>query len=147
MSEAILSQILSSLNRIEQKVDDNHKEITGRLNRHMEEEEGEIGEIRDLIDTNRIASEQRHTNLIQSINSYTDKMADRQAHFEEAFLKIDGKPDLHGHRDDHHSRRALAQKIDKWRDEAVGNVVKVGTLGAIVWLLYAIWDALLRGHK
>ncbi len=138
MSELV--QILAILNRIEGKVD----ATNDRLTKHMEEEEDEIEEVKNTIEQYRKESEARHSNLIQSINSYMDKTAD----LHEAFIKTpEGKPDLHGHRDDHHARKQFAGKVEKWRDEAVGNVVKVTTLGALIWLFYAVWDALLRGPK
>ncbi len=142
--DSLLAQILASLNRIELKVDSNHKETTERLHQHMDDEEGEIEAIHAVVQENRKASEDRHNALMQSIDAY---MA-RSEKIETAFLKTaEGHPDLSGHHDDHHARRVFATKVEKWRDEAIGNVFKAGTLACVMWLLYQIWDALLRGPR
>jgi glutathionylspermidine synthase len=142
MSETVLAQILNTLNRIEGKVDDNHKEISTRLNKHMDEEEGEIEAIMQIVQDNREESDRRHTALIESINSYMTK----QTEIEEAFLKgEDGKRDFHGHHLDHASRLTRAQWFEKIRDHALGKIIEWAALGFVVWLLMSMWQTFLKG--
>ena len=144
MSEAILSQILAGLNRIEGKVDSNHKEISDRLNRHMDEEEEEIGAIMKIVSDNREESDRRHTALITSINSYMEK----QCEIEEAFLKgDDGKRDYHGHKQDHATRLTRAQWWDKMKDTAISKVIEWAAVAVVAWLVLVTWQGILAGPR
>ena len=139
MPDDIIAQILSALNRIEKKVDDNQVALVNHIAEEMEEKH----ELHNLITCNREDAEKRHTALIMSINSYMDK----QEEMCKAFLQRDGEPDYSGHHDDHASRKAVNDRLSKVKDEAVAHVAKTGLLAFCVWFLYIVWDSLLRGPK
>lgn len=138
MNEAIIAELLGAVNSM-------RKDLTA----HMQGEEGEITKMKDSIaqvqdDLTewRIAAEKRHSSLIQSLESWTDKID-----CSNAFLVKDGKLDLQGHKDDHLTRLQFDDWTKKVKQEVIMNTAKVGTLGVGTWLLYVIWEAFIKGPK
>lgn len=129
MTDDLAKEILEQIRHLDRKLTD-----------HMQEEDQEVAAIRKDISEWQLAAEKRHTELIRSLDAWTNKI-DCTA----AFLTKDGLPDLHGHRDDHHSRK---QSADEFRDlaKSTQKVVAGGAaMGALTWLFYTIWEAFLRG--
>ncbi len=133
MSEPLLAEILSAVNRVEE-----------RVNRHMEDEELELAEIRDNARKNREDAERRHSALIDSITAYMSK----QELIEAAFLKTaEGYPDFHGHHEDHNLRKRFADWKHTVADDTIKGTVKTLTTAIVMWLLYVIWVAFLQGPQ
>lgn len=138
MNEQLAAELLGAVNSM--RTD---------LTRHMEGEEGEITDMKERIEQLqadltewRIAAEKRHAALIQSLESWTEKMDCTRA-----FVTIDGKPDLQGHRDDHLTRLQFDEWTKQVKKEVVLNTAKVGSLGVLTWLMYVIWEAFIKGPR
>lgn len=116
------------------------RHLDGKLSGHMADEGKEIQAIRDDLQDWRFAAEKRHSELIKSLESWTTKMD-----LSGAFIHVDGKPDLQGHKDDHLTRKQFADWTEDVKKEVIKNTAKVGFLGLLSWLGYLIWEAFLRG--
>jgi hypothetical protein len=124
-----------------------------KLTAHMADEGKELASMKEDLHKWRIAAEKRHNEaiaasdkrhaaLIQSLDSWTAKMD-----MSSAFLHVDGKPDLIGHKDDHLTRKQFADEIDDLKRNTRKIVVGAGTVSALSGLFYLLWEALLRGPK
>ena len=138
MNDAIVAELLGAVNSM-------RKDLTD----HMRGEEGEINSMKDSIthvqdDLTewRIAAEKRHTSLIQSLESWTDKID-----CSNAFLVKDGKLDLQGHKDDHLTRLQFDEWAHKVKQEVILNTAKVASAGVLTWILYVVWKAFIEGPK
>lgn len=117
MNDAIVAQMLETLNRIEKKVDDNHVALTRRIDRHIEDEK-----------------------------VYLKSLMDSNSSLEAAFLKShDGKIDAEGHYHDHDTRRRIGDWVADARNRALLKVVEYGTLSFVLWFCYVAWKAFLKG--
>lgn len=138
MNDAIVAELLGAVNSM-------RKDLTD----HMRGEEGQItnmkasiAQVQDDLTEWRIAAEKRHSSLIQSLESWTDKID-----CSNAFLVKDGKLDLQGHKDDHLTRLQFDEWADKVKKEVILNTAKVGTAGVLTWFLYVVWKAFIEGPK
>lgn len=138
MNDAIVAELLNTVNSMRKD-----------LSAHMADEEGEInsmkadiGTMREELTEWRIAAEQRHSTLIQSLQSWTTKMD-----CSDAFVHVDGKPDLHGHYDEHLSSKEFRAEVSDIKK----HVRKIGITGAVigffVWSGYILWAAFLKGPQ
>ncbi len=111
--------------------------LQARLEKHMDDEEGEIGKISEKI-----------YHLQRTIDSYGDKTEEMLVEMQKAFLEHPeekGKRDFDGHYQDHKMRKRWYDKWSGWVDAGVGNIVKIVMASGAAWLMYALWDAFLRG--
>ena len=138
MNDAIVAELLGAVNSMRKD-----------LSSHMQDEEGEIISMRDSITQVqddltewRIAAEKRHSSLIQSLESWTDKID-----CSNAFLVKDGKLDLQGHKDDHLTRLQFDEWARKVKQEVILNTAKVASAGVLTWFLYVVWKAFIEGPK
>ncbi len=131
MTDDLAKEILEQIRHLDTK-------LTG----HMTDEGKEIQEMRDDLAEWRFAAERRHSELIRSLESWTGKM-DMSA----AFLHVDGKPDLQGHKDDHLTRKQFADELDDLKKDAKKKIVGAGSIGLLTWIGYLIWEALIRGPQ
>jgi hypothetical protein len=131
MTDDLATQILASVNS-----------MRGELTRHMEEEGTEIQSLKDELQGWRFAAEKRHSELIKSLEAWTEKMD-----CSGAFLHVDGKPDLNGHKDDHLTRKQFGEWADDVKKEVIKNTVKVGVLGFLSWVGYILWAAFIKGPQ
>lgn len=139
MTEQLTAELLGAVNSM-------RADLTG----HMHGEEKKIEDIEKRIEQLqldltewRLAAERRHTNLIQSLESWTEKMD-----CSEAFLKTpDGKLDLIGHNRDHKERAEFGEFKAKAGREVFLNTLKILTAGAVTWVLYVLWAAFVKGPK
>ena len=136
MNEAIIAELLGAVNSM-------RKDLTA----HMQGEEGEIAmmkdsiaQVQDDLTEWRIAAEKRHSSLIQSLESWTDKID-----CSNAFLVKDGKLDLQGHKDDHLTRLQFDEWAKKVKQELILNTAKVATVGVMTWILFVVWKAFIEG--
>jgi predicted transcriptional regulator len=140
MNDSIVAEILQTLNRIETKVDSNHKELAD----HIATESLDFREIRKDISDTKNESEQRHAALIQSIDSYMDK----STKMENAFLKThEGILDYSGHYQDHHSRRRIGDWMAEARSKTALKLIEYFSLAFALWLLYTVWEAFIKGPQ
>jgi hypothetical protein len=137
--------VLSKLDKLGDRIE----QVDGRLTKHMDDEENEIesmqqeqADIRALLNDWRFAAEKRHAELIRSLDAWTTKVDCSQA-----FLHVDGKPDLVGHKDDHLTRKQFADEIDDLKRNTRKVVVGTGATGVMTWLMYVVWEAFLRGPR
>ena len=120
MNDAIVAQVLETLNRIEAKVDANHTEVTTIVRDHVRDEEVELIAIRGSVA--------------------------RSLALEEAFLKdAEGKPDLVGHKGDHKIRKTIGEWLAGASLSSLRKVFEYFTVGFFIWLVYAIWMGFLKG--
>lgn len=118
------------------------RHIDGKLSAHMNEEDKEIQSIKDDLTEWRLAAEKRHAELIRSLESWTSKVDCTTA-----FLTVDGKPDLQGHKDDHMTRVQFDQWTKQVKREVTLNVAKVGSIGILTWIMYVLWEAFVKGPR
>lgn len=119
------------------------RHLDGKLSGHMADEGKEIQAIRDDLTEWRLAAERRHSELIRSLESWTEKMDCTGA-----FLRTpDGKIDIPGHYDDHLTRKEFADEIKDLKKNTRKIVVGAGTVSALSGLFYLLWEALLKGPK
>ena len=134
MEDPILSQILGSLNRIEGKVDANHRDVNARLSGHMEREEDELRDITKAIEEDRKRAEELHRAMLDEIKRIGSK-----ADVTDAFL-LDryGKPDLVGHRNDHETRLTREQQEVEDNRKLKQNAKWWGLGGSLLIMFYAL---------
>ena len=139
MNEAIIAELLGAVNSM-------RKDLTD----HMRGEEGQITNMKDSITQVqddltewRIAAEKRHSALIQSLESWTEKID-----CSNAFITLpDGRKDLQGHKDDHLTRLQFDDWTKKVKQEVIINTAKVGTVGVLTWFMYVLWEAFIKGPR
>ena len=131
MTDDLATQILASVNSMRAALTD-----------HIASEDNEIQSIKDDLQEWRYAAEHRHAELIKSLESWTSKMD-----VTSAFLHVEGKPDLMGHKNDHLTRLQFDEWTQKVKQEVFVNTLKVGTVGLMTWLLFIVWKAFIEGPK
>lgn len=138
MNEQLTAELLGAVNSM-------RADLTG----HMHGEEKKIEDIEKRIEQLqldltewRLAAERRHTSLIQSLESWTEKMD-----CSDAFLVKDGKLDLQGHKDDHLTRLQFDEWTRKVKQEVIVSTAKVGSLGILTWIMYVLWEAFVKGPR
>ncbi len=128
--------VLAKLDGMTQQIAD----VRSELSNHMFDESGEIKKIGDKI-----------YHLQMSVSSYGEKTEAMLIDVQQAFLEHPeerGKRDYAGHYQDHKMRKRWYDKWSGWIDAGVGNIVKIVMASGAAWLMYALWDAFLRGpHK
>lgn len=104
--------------------------------------EPRLQHLEDKIDRNAEAAEKRHSALIDSITAYMGHVE----LVEQAFIKDkEGRPDYHGHREDHYTRKTFGDWLKKQREDALGQVMRGVMYSIFVFILYTLWDAFLKG--
>jgi hypothetical protein len=147
MNDDLAAQILSSVNSVDRK-----------LSSHIDGEEGKIQDIEDRIvkisdDLSewRFAAERRHSELIKTIESWTDKTTIIIEEMQGAFIDHPdgkGKKDYVGHNNDHLIRKRISDWLTDTGSDALKNAIKIGFLSLLGWIGYILWEALLKGpHK
>jgi len=127
--------VLSRFDKLDSKVD----AVTERLSGHIEGEEGEIKELGD-----------KFGHLQRTVDSYGSKTESMLTDMQEAFLEHEtqsGKRDFVGHYNDHKTRKRWYDRWARWIEDGFGNLVKVAIASGAVWLVYEIWQHILKGPK
>jgi hypothetical protein len=132
VTDDLAAQILASVNS-----------MRGELTRHMEEEGTEIQSLKDELQEWRFAAEKRHSELMKSLDSWTNKMD-----FSDAFVKdAHGNPLLAEHCDEHLSSKEFRTEVA----DIKRHVRKIGVTGAVMgfftWAGYILWAAFIKGPQ
>ena len=134
MSE--FAEILRAVNNLRETVESNHREVNGALRGHMEDEEEEIKEIRKQGEERAKLADQRHTEIMAAINA---------VNIVDALPKADGKPDIHGHRNDHETRIEDSKTWRRRFDLVTATLMVSATVGVLLWLGRLAWVGFLQG--
>lgn len=138
MTDDLAKEILEQLRHLDTKLS-GHMQDEGE---EIKAQSNKVESIRKDLNTWRLAAEKRHSELIMSLESWQDKVDCTKA-----FLHVDGKPDLEGHKDDHLTRKQFADWADDVKRDVIKNTVKVGFLGLLSWIGYLIWQGFLKGPQ
>lgn len=148
MPENDLAPILAILNRIEGKVDNNHHDISSRLNQHMEDEEGKIEAMTESFRAWKEESRRQADSLSQSLVAYSEELNTMIGEVHNAFIRgADGKPDIEGHRTDHVTRKQFADWTGQLKKDIIATGIKAGVLALLSWAGYYLWLGFLQGPK
>ncbi len=117
-----------------------------KFDSHTGDEMERYAEILSLIAQSNTDHNERHTALLQSVESHMDKTAEIYERFVEAFpVDKKGKPDFHGHAAAHDSWIESSKETK----ELLGYVKKIVLASAatalVSWITFLIWNGVLHG--
>jgi hypothetical protein len=92
------------------------------------------------------AAEERYSQLIKSVDSYTQKGEDFHEHIREAFLvNRHGKPDFIGHANAHEAWMTEASENKRMREFIRKTVIGAAVTGVGSWVIMLMWSGILQG--
>jgi len=116
--------------------------IDERLAEQTRQGSASLAEIKETLKTNAESSKARHGTLVDQITNAIG----HQKLLETAFPAMeDGRPDYHGHRHFHHTRKKFEDFKKQLGQNAMMKITEYLGLGLFIWLVYVAWEAILHG--
>ena len=131
--------VLRKLDDMDTKIDDNHKITTNRLSQHMDDEEGKIENMGN-----------KFVDLQRAVDSFSTGVNALVTEVQSAFLEHPddrGRRDYAGHYSDHKTRKRWYDTWSGWVRNGFGNMVVIAMASGAAWLVYAVWQHILRGPQ
>lgn len=147
------------VNYMDEKLRHHAQNIQNVFDEHASEEMTRYREILRKIDDNKAASEERHADLeshmeerhsalIQSIQSYVDKVERFSIAVESAFPKdAAGKTDFAGHAAYHSKLIDEAKEASEFRKYIKRVVAAAAAIASLTWIWNVVWPAIVAGPK
>ena len=127
MSDQLLAEVLRAVN-----------DLGGELRTHITDETDDLKQMRKASEERGRVADDRHAELVALIHSIN---------IVEALPKYDGKPDVHGHRNDHETRMKAGEAWRKRYETIITAVIGSISIGVIAWIGSVVWRAFLMGPK
>jgi len=131
--------VLAKLDFLDTKIEDKFRETNTRLSKHMDDEEGKID-----------AMGEKFIHMQRSVDSFSTGVNALVTDIQTAFLphpEDNARRDYAGHHADHSTRKRWYDRWAKWLEDAFGNLVKVAIASGAVWLVYEIWQHIIKGPQ
>jgi hypothetical protein len=118
MSDPLIAEILKSVNA-----------LAAELRSHVGDEMSHIRAYNER-------AEERHSEIIALIAT---------VNVVDALPKVDGKPDIHGHRNDHEVRKEAGITWRRRFDTITTAIMVMAATSTFGWAVFALWKAFLQG--
>lgn len=132
------------LDHMDRKIDELKSDINMMLSKHTDGEQyvydaikSDIRRIEEKVEENKVASDERHQNLMMSIHSYMEKQNQYYDKIDKAFPE---GPERHG--DDHVKWITERKKRQEFRDKIIEELAKKGIWAFIVGIGLLVWYGL-----
>lgn len=133
---------LHILNYMDDRLKTHTEHIEKVFNDYTAEEMERYNAILNKIEDGQKSAVARHEAVMEVVGHFNGKCKDVHS----AFLKTpEGEYDFEGHRNDHYTRKTVAEWWGRTKGSVAVKLIEYGVMGLVAWIGLLVWEAFVKG--